>query len=136
MTTILAWWGAALSTVLAAATLFEFWRRRFRIDVDPHLRSLPELGNTIFVRNLSGHTVVLTYWELIWSSKRWPRFEPSRCIEPEDPRDIPIAAGSSRALEFAGPDHFRWDRKALAGRKIYLRLHFAGKRTVVREVCR
>ena len=136
MTTIIAWWGAGLSTVLAVMTLFEFWRRRFRIEADPCLRGHPEEGNTILVRNLSGYPVVLTYWELIWSSKSWPRLEPSRCMQPEDPRDMPIAAGSSRALEFEGQDHFRWDSKALAGRRIYLRLHFAGKRAVLREVCR
>lgn len=136
MTAMLAWWGAGLSTLLAAVRLFEFWRNRFRIEVDPHLRGHPDQGNTIFVRNLSGYPVVMTHWELIWSSRRWPRLEPSRCMQPDDSGDICIGAGSSRALEFEGQEYFRWDRNSLAGRRIYLRLHFAGKRAVLREVTR
>lgn len=67
--TFLAWWGAILSSILALIKIFEFWNKRFRIDVTYEFTSSAEVGNTIFLTNLSPGPIVVQYWELHWVDK-------------------------------------------------------------------
>ena len=115
--------------------LWELWRDRFRVDVGSNLHSLPENGNTIYVRNLGGRRIILTYWELLWLSGYWP-FRRKRTFEfAQDPSDEHIEPLDSVPLEFRDAQHFSWGANALQGKKIYLRLYFAGKkRAVVRKI--
>lgn len=133
---VIAWWGAILSTLLALMKLWEFWRDRFRIEVDRTLTTDPEIGNKIFVRNLAGHPVILSYWELISCEGRWSFQRHSTLSSPEaDARDSRIETHSSFTLTFAEQDHFDWGSKALKGRRIYIRLYIAGRRPIFRKVC-
>ncbi len=61
----LAWWGAGLSTTLALVKLFELWQTRFRLEVSYNFTDSVEIGNEVFIRNLSAKPVILTYWELL-----------------------------------------------------------------------
>ena len=132
----LAVWGAALSTFLAVLQARDAWRRRFRIDIGANLHSDPDYGNRVMVRNLGGYSIILTYWELVWLSGCWPFRKQTNSISPEDQaRDLNIEPGSGRELLFEGPNHFDWGVRALKGRRIYIRLHIAGRRrSVLRRV--
>jgi len=131
----IAWWGAALSTLLALVKLWELWRDRFRIDVDCNLTSMPEIGNQIFVRNLSANPMILSYWELLHGSGVWPflRFSVFESPGP-DANDIKIEPHSSKTFKFAEANYFGSGHKFLQGRKIYMRLYVAGRRPVVKKL--
>lgn len=131
----LAWWGAGLSTLLAIVKLWEIWRTRFRIDVGCNLTGSPEIGNELFIRNLMGSPVILSYWQLLRLSGRWPfRTETELTSPEEDARDIRIDAHSSLTLTFKDQEHFDWGVNALDGKSIYIRLWIAGRGPVLRRV--
>lgn len=131
----LAWWGAGLSTLLAIVKLWELWRDRVRVDISHNFREGMERGNDILIRNLSPHPLILEHWELAYCSGRWPRrsFEHLSLHEP-DSGDIRIEEHSSHTLHFANESYFAWGDKALRGRKIAIRLYFAGRKSILRPV--
>jgi hypothetical protein len=131
----IAWWGAGLSTLLAVVKLWEIWRDRFQIDLGCNLTGDPEIGNEIFIRNLTGRPAILCYWELLYCSGSWPCRKYSGISSPgPDAYDLRVDAHSSTTLGFSETDYFEWSEKALNGRKIYIRLHFAGQRPFLRKV--
>jgi len=129
MTGYIAWWGAALSTLLAAIKVWELWRDRFRIDVGYDFTSSAEIGNEIHIRNLAGHPIILSFWELELNAGRWP-FRKTGFLIFREPGggDIRIEPHSTHTLRFQEENHFDWGYKALNGRRIYLRLHIAGRK--------
>lgn len=133
--TFIAWWGAGLSTILALIKLGELWRDRFRIDVSYNFRGAAEEGNDVHVRNLTGRPMILTYWELLYGSGMWPRraFEPLRYPDMDD-GDIRIEPHSTRTLSFSDDQHFDWGQKARNGKTIWIRLHIAGRRPILKLV--
>jgi len=137
MTTLLALWGAVLSTTLGALKVREEWRKRFRISVVPYLTTDDKRGNEVIVRNLGGNPAILTHWELLWVSGWWRLRKEVPFGSPEgEVADTRIDAGGSHRLVFIEADHFAWNPAVLRGRKIYIRLWFAGrKRAVFRKVC-
>ena len=135
LTQPLAIWGALLSTLLVGVTLFDFWKRRFRISTTYDFADITR-GNRILVTNLNGAPVTLLYWELLWLSRRWPRLRQSRTsISPEENLScVVIASGETHCLRFEGPNYFDWGENALNDDLIYLRLYFAGKRPLLRRI--
>jgi len=135
MSNAIAWWGAGLSTLLALIKLWELWRDRFRLQVGYNFRGNEDLGNEVIIRNLSMRPVVLTYWELLYCSGRLPNRTFETLRDPgADAMDIQIAPHTSYTLTFAEQDHFAWGATALNVRAIYLRLHLAGRRPILRKV--
>ncbi|WP_297529398.1 hypothetical protein [Thiohalobacter sp.] len=132
---IIAWWGALLSTFLALVKLWELWNDRFRIDIGYNFTGAPDIGNEIFVRNLSSKPIILSYWELLYGSGKWP-FRKLEEIESPGPDacDIRIDPHSSKTFTFAEENYFDWGLKTLKGRKIYMRLYVAGRRPVVKKL--
>lgn len=132
----IAWWGAILSTALALIKFSEFWRSRFRIDIGYLFTGLPEIGNDIYVRNLTPYPVILGNWEVLRGSGIRPFLKFRILIDPaEDAHDIRIDGYSSKKFTFSEGDHFSWSAKALGKDKIYIRLYFAGrKRPVLKKV--
>jgi hypothetical protein len=132
---LVAWWGAGLSTLLAGIKIWEIWRDRFQLDVSHNLTSSESIGNTIFIRNLSGRPVILGYWELLYCSGHWPNRKFQAFEQPEhDAGDNRIEPYSTSELHFADEHHFDWGHRSLNGRRIYIRLHIAGRRPVLRLV--
>lgn len=131
----IAWWGACLSTLLAIIKLWELWSGRFRIDVGRNLTSEPEIGNQIFIRNLSSKPIILEYWQLQYCSRWWPirKFDEFECPG-EDAADIQIQPHSSKTLSFTDQYHFAWGYKVLNGRRIYIKLYIAGRRPLHKKV--
>jgi hypothetical protein len=125
---LIAWWGAILSTLLALIKFTEFWRSRFRIDIGFLFNGLPELGNDIYVRNLTPYPVILGHWEVLRGSGIWPFRKFRTLVDPaEYAYDIRIDGYSSKKFSFREGDHFSWGEKALGKDKIYIRLYFAGR---------
>jgi hypothetical protein len=132
---LIAWWGAGLSTLLAIVKLFELWRDRFRVDVSYNFTSSENIGNEIFIRNLSNRSLILTHWELLYCSGRWPRrsFEPFDSAE-FDAGDHRLEPYTTHTLRFAEANYFSSGHKALNGRRIFIRLHVAGRKPILRLV--
>jgi len=132
---VIAWWGAGLSTVLGLAKLWELWRDRFQVDVSFNFTSSPEIGNEILIRNLSTRKFILAHWELLYCTGHWPtrRFTPLASRE-YDAGDVTIDPHSTYTLQFADFEHFDWGVDALGGRRIFIRLHIAGRRSILRLV--
>lgn len=134
-TQVLAGWGAALSTALAALQFHSWWRDRFRIEVSYQFTGCDDIGNQIYIRNLSATPLILTYWELQWRSG-WPLLTSvSRTHQPDahDHSDVRIEARSTHILSFVGPDYFDCGVGASKGDTIYIELRFAGRRSIVRK---
>ena len=133
--TYIAWWGAALSLLLALIKLWKLWRDRFRIDVDCNLTTMSEIGNQIFVRNLSANPIILSYWELLHGSGVWPFLRLSVFEAPgPDANDIKIKPHSSKNSNFTEANYFGSGHKSFQSRKIYMRLYVAGRRPVLKKV--
>lgn len=92
------------------------------------------MGNEIFVRNLAGYPVLLSHWELVWISHKWPRHKEAPLQSSEEAGDTRIDPHSSITLHFAEQDYFDWGVDALKGRRIAIRLFFAGRRPILRHV--
>ena len=124
-----------LSSVLAILRFWEFWRDRFQIDISYNFVGDPEIGNQILIRNLSGRPIILAYWELQWR-RRWLPFQSvvTRMTPEHDIRDARIDPQSTYTLHFSGADYFDWGVRALKGKTIYIRLHVAGRRPILRKV--
>lgn len=72
LSVILGAWGAALSTMLAGIKIWEIWRDRHRVEIGYSFVDDETVGNSISIRNLSGRAFILSYWELLYGSGRWP----------------------------------------------------------------
>jgi len=132
---LIAWWGAGLSTLLALIKLWELWRDRFQVEVSRNFTSNPEIGNEVLIRNLSGRTFILAYWELLYGTGRWPARRFSPLVSPDyDEGDQSIEPQSTYTLQFRDDRDFDWGVSALNGRRIFIRLHIAGRRPIVRLV--
>jgi hypothetical protein len=132
---IIAWWGALLSTSLALIKLWEVWRDRFQIEVTYCLRGEPSLGNDILIRNLTNRPLILAHWELFYRIGKWPRNEyESLHMADMDDGDQRIDAYSTLKLHFANENYFSWNNKALDGRSIYIHLHVAGRKPIIKKV--
>lgn len=125
-------WGAVLSTILAVAKLWEMWRDRFRLEVGYNFTSSADIGNQIFVRNLAAQPVIVCYWELLWVSGHWPVRKYSYVSSPEeDAHDFRIEPHSSMTLNFREQNHFDSGLAATNDRRLCLRVHLAGRRSVL-----
>ena len=123
-TSFLSIWGSILSTVLAFLKIFEYWKNRFRIEVSPVFRSIPELGNDISINNLSSRPVLLEYMELYVKSDG-----KEECIwSPEDSLiNARIEPYDTKVFNFSEADYFGWNKEP-----VYIRLYFAGKKEITK----
>ncbi|MDO8826611.1 hypothetical protein [Methylophaga sp.] len=132
---LIAWWGAILSTVLAVVKLFELWRDRDRVGVSYNFTGNESIGNEILIRNLSSRPLILAHWELLYCSGRWPirKFKSFESAE-FDAGDRKLEPYATHALHFSCANYFSWGHKALNGRRIFIRLHIAGRKPLLELV--
>lgn len=122
-------YAAVLSTVLALSKLVSFIRGYYRVSVLSITTSSSEIGNAICIYNLSDKPITLVYWELEWHHGRWFRGKIERISSPE----FDISAGrrideyGSTTLPFTGDNYFQTSMHEEKGKKLYIRLYFAGK---------
>lgn len=121
--------------MLAAVKLYELWRDRFRLEVSYNFTGSPYIGNDVLIRNLSGKPVILTHWELFYRSGHWPKRVNEHIESAEhDDGDTRIDLHATFTLHFSEATYFDWGHKALRGRRIYVRLHLAGRKPQCRLV--
>ncbi|SRR5258708_38268472 len=133
--TLIAWWGGVLSTLLALVKLWELWRDRFQVEISFNFTGSQEIGNEILVRNLSSRTFILAHWQLLYGTGRWPARRFTHLASPDyDVGDVRVESHSTHTLRFSDDDYFDWGVDALKGRRIFIRLHIAGRRPILRFV--
>ncbi|MFN4169067.1 MAG: hypothetical protein ACK4HD_12225 [Pannonibacter phragmitetus] len=130
-----AWLGFVISVILAVIKGWELWQGRFKIEVSGSFTSAPEIGNTIYIRNLSPFPVILTHWQ-VYLARRFRLFSKKAVVANRefDAGDCTIEKFSSHAMQFADEDYFSTAHKRLSGRSVYIELHFAGPRSVRRRI--
>src|SRR5258706_8642714 len=69
MKDFLAIWGALLSTLLAANTMWQTWKRRSRLEATYSFAADPDVGNEIIIQNPSDTPAMVSYWELFWAHR-------------------------------------------------------------------
>ncbi|WP_274062040.1 hypothetical protein [Vibrio parahaemolyticus] len=123
-------WGAVLSTILFVLKLYEVWGQRFKIEVSSITRSCADQGHDISIKNLSAKPVLLEYLEL-YSKKGWLPFSKESYIwSPEDSwLNARIEPSDKKVYNFNQGNYF-----SLSGKKVYVRLHFAGRKPFVKKV--
>lgn len=127
----IAYWGAVLSTLLAVIKILEFWRDRFRIDVSYSFSTNESTGNKILIRNLSSHPIIIEYWEVLYCSGFWPHQEFEAIVYADYfMSDRRVEAHSTLDLSFTEQHYF----KTLKGKKIFIRIHVAGRRPILRKI--
>ena len=134
MTTFLALWGAALSTVLGLLKVHEEWQKRqLRVDVEGAFTGYDEIDNIIYIRNLGLKPIIVAHWQVVCFAGRWPQRKERLLHDagsgyPVD--DIRIDVQDSHQLVFDGADHFDGMKQV-----IYLRLWVAGRtKSVLKRV--
>lgn len=133
--TIIAWWGAVLSTILALIKFYEMWIARFRVDIGCNFTSLSDLGNKVIIRNLTNKPFILTYWKLVWRKGAWPFHKDTYISAPDEFfSDIRINPCSSHELSFTEIEHFDTSYKEGRGRRILIELHIAGRLRFMKKV--
>ncbi|RUL74079.1 hypothetical protein [Dyella choica] len=133
--TATAWWGALLSTVLALVKGWELWRDRFRIEIDSVFTGAINIGNKIRIRNLSPNPIMISYWEVFYRAGIWPFLKKTFICDMNFDNDgTTIPSHSVYTLTFADEDYFSTSFDNQEGRKIFIRLHIAGGKTVCRKI--
>ncbi len=128
----LAIWAAFLSTLLAAIRIWETWKRRSRLEATYSFAGDPQVGNEIIIQNPSDSPAMVSYWELLWAHRTFPRLKPSDGIFPDDGLcNITIGPHSTHTLSFREDRHFPWGSSAQDKGNLYLRLHVVGRRKPV-----
>ncbi len=120
---------------LLASSYGRSGKDRHRIKIGYNFTTDESIGNSISIRNLSGRAFILSYWELLYGTGCWPfrKFSGLRSQD-FDVRDVRIEAYSTYTLTFCDEDYFGSSPKALKGRKIYIRMHVAGRKSMLRLV--
>lgn len=133
---ILAWWGACLSTLLAGIKIWELWRDRLRLEVDYSFSYCEDVGNKIFIRNISPRSMIVTHWDLLSAPRAGFMGKSVKhiCSADWDYEGESVKPGSTITLLFAESTFFTWPTSASKSRKILLRLYIAGRRPVVLTV--
>jgi hypothetical protein len=132
---LIAWWGAGLSTLLAFVKIFELWRDRFRVDVSYNFMDINN-GNEVLIRNLSNRQYILAHWELLYCSGHWPLRKFMTIVSSDDiyDGDKQIGSNETHTLPFIGEYYFSWEPSVLNGRRIFIRLHIAGRSQILKQV--
>jgi hypothetical protein len=69
-------WGAILSTALAGIKISEVWRERVRLSTSYSFSNSDyRKTNEIIIENPSKTPVMISYWELLWRSRRFLKME-------------------------------------------------------------
>lgn len=134
-TTFIAAWGAVLSTLLAIVKVWEIWRDRFQLDISHSFTSDEGIGNDVLIRNLSARPIIISHWELVYCSGRWPRRKfQVIAYRDYDAGDSRVEPQTTHTLHFSDQDYFDWGHGFLNGRRICIRLHVAGRKPILRLV--
>ena len=129
ISTILAIWGAILSTGLVGMKILEIWRERPRLSTSYSFASPGWGDNEIIIENPSKTPVIISYWELLWLKRRYLRLQTNHGTFPNEGYcNITIGAHSRHTLVFSEQEYFDAHQTTADFGNIYLRLHVVGRR--------
>jgi hypothetical protein len=125
-------WGALLSTVLAAIRIWELARKGPKLAVRYHFTSLPEEGHTITIENFSETPAMISYWQLVWATRRRGGYiEKQKAASPDarhEIKTITILPHETHAMRFADEDYFGWGIATRPMGQLYLKLFVPGRK--------
>lgn len=129
-----AWLAFVMSATLTAIKIWELVRDRIRIQVDGAFSSHADAGNEIHIRNIATRPLILVFWEVFYRTKPL-LFRKEEQIESDVSFEgITIPPATTHSLEFKDISWFSTAHSVLDGRAVYIRLHFAGRRPLVRRL--
>jgi hypothetical protein len=111
------WWTVALAilgglatlaaALKAASEIYERYLKR-KIVVDRSLTSSPQIGNSIWITNLSDKPLLISAWDVIWARRRlWRWVQTNHCEGSDwDSDGIEIKPNARVRLDFADGRHF------------------------------
>ena len=129
-------WGAILSTILGAATIWEkLWKDRTRLVTTFSFTGQRGVDDKITIVNLSGIPVQVSHWSLAWKPNlfRW-RTSTINVTPDEDITPFTIPARDNYILNFPDDYKFDWSYRSALHRQLYLTLHIFGRRPKVLRV--
>jgi hypothetical protein len=91
---------------------------------------LSTIGNKVLIRNIGSRPFILTHWDLLYGSGRWPfrRFGHLASAGFEE-SDATIEEGDTHTLHFAEQDYFDWSSgRVSTSRRLNPYRSFAGLR--------
>lgn len=129
LTAILAVWGALISTGLACLKLWEVRQNHFRVETSYNLTSSITEGNEIYIRNLNNRPITIEHWVLEWHQGIWP-FKKTDTISMSQDLSAgrKIEAYDNMTLHFNGENYFSTGKPLSEGKRLYIQLHFVGKK--------
>ena len=126
--TLLAIWGAVLSTVLASLKILEIRREWPRVTTSYSMSDAEHGGNEVIIENASKTPIMISYWELLLQKRKFLRRETLNGRFPDEGYcNITIAAHSRHTLHFKDQQSFPWGQSTLDGSVWYLKLHIVGR---------
>jgi len=127
---LLALWGAILSSILSFCKIIEYWGNRFKIQISWIFRGDIEMGHDISITNLSSKPILLEYMEIFSKKGIWPFVHENYFWSPEDYwLNAKIEPSDTKVYNFSESDYFGWKTK-----DTYVRLYFAGKKTITKKI--
>lgn len=129
--TVVAWWGAGLSSILGAVTIYDRFFRKPVPETTYMLAGDAGVGSQIVVINTSPTPLLVKHWSLYYAKPErqlWLR----RDYELASPDDLDadvrtIPPHSSWALQFVDGDHFSWGPSMAKRGQLYIELRLAGR---------
>lgn len=131
LTTILAIWGAVLSTVLCSIKVYEIYRDRSGVVVRHSFAEQDE----IILYNPSSIEILIDYWELVWITKRnlfTTKVIPIHLDGGENFHTI-LEAHSKKNIDFNDQYQIPWRSKP-ENSKLYIRLYINGRRKLTKLI--
>jgi hypothetical protein len=71
ITTLIAFWGAGISTALAIIKLVEFRRTFTRVEANWVLRGHEEIGHDVLILNNSAQPIFITSFDVVRAKRKW-----------------------------------------------------------------
>lgn len=129
--TVVAWWGAGLSTMLGTLTVYDRFFRKPVPETTYMLAGDPGVGNHIVVINTSPTPMLVKHWALYYAKPEhglWLRRDYELASPDGLDADIwTIPPHSSWSLQFVDGDHFSWGAKMARRGQLYIELRLAGR---------
>jgi hypothetical protein len=131
LTSLLAAWGALLSTVLGAIKIVEFKRTFTKLETTWVLRGDEYEGNDVLLINRSSSPVLIIHFDIVRAKRTGLKWQVTRTeFSLEDSHvNIRIEPHAAHSLTFSEGDHFDWSWRLIENfGKLYFRVWLAGRK--------
>jgi len=118
-----------VSAVLGWLKIKEYRRDNRHVSVTWSLNGNDDIGNYIYLTNLSSTPILVDYWQIGWVRRIWfrKRFLPIDVFADED-LHMTLEPRQRKALSFKDQYSFNWYPKNSEKMKLYIYLDLAGRK--------